>query len=42
MPDRRALAASGPALDARQAEAVAARPGPLLVLAGAAPARPEY
>jgi DNA helicase II / ATP-dependent DNA helicase PcrA len=35
MPDRRALAASGPALDARQAEAVAAPPGPLLVLAGA-------
>jgi DNA helicase II / ATP-dependent DNA helicase PcrA len=35
MPDRRALARSGPALDARQAEAVAAPPGPLLVLAGA-------
>jgi DNA helicase-2/ATP-dependent DNA helicase PcrA len=35
MPDRRALAASRPALDARQAEAVAAPPGPLLVLAGA-------
>jgi DNA helicase II / ATP-dependent DNA helicase PcrA len=35
MPDHRALAASRPALDARQAEAVAAPPGPLLVLAGA-------
>ena len=35
MPDQRALAASRPALDARQAEAVAAPPGPLLVLAGA-------
>jgi DNA helicase-2/ATP-dependent DNA helicase PcrA len=35
MPDRRALAASRPALDARQAEAVATPPGPLLVLAGA-------
>jgi UvrD/REP helicase N-terminal domain len=35
MPDRRALAASCPALDARQAEAVATPPGPLLVLAGA-------
>jgi ATP-dependent DNA helicase UvrD/PcrA len=35
MPDRRSLAASRLALDARQAEAVAAPPGPLLVLAGA-------
>src|SRR5918994_7440983 len=35
MPDQRALAASGRALDARQAEAVLAPPGPLLVLAGA-------
>jgi DNA helicase-2/ATP-dependent DNA helicase PcrA len=35
MPDRRAQAAPRPALDARQAEAVAAPPGPLLVLAGA-------
>jgi DNA helicase II / ATP-dependent DNA helicase PcrA len=34
MPDRRALAAPGPALDSRQAETVAAPPGPLLVLAG--------
>ena len=35
MPDERALAASTPALDERQAEAVLAPPGPLLVLAGA-------
>jgi DNA helicase II / ATP-dependent DNA helicase PcrA len=35
MPDTRALAASVKALDARQAEAVAAPPGPLLVLMGA-------
>jgi DNA helicase II / ATP-dependent DNA helicase PcrA len=35
MPDARALAASLRALDARQAEAVGAPPGPLLVLAGA-------
>jgi len=35
MPDARALAASPRALDARQAEAVGAPPGPLLVLAGA-------
>jgi DNA helicase-2/ATP-dependent DNA helicase PcrA len=35
MPDARALAASTPPLDERQAEAVLAPPGPLLVLAGA-------
>jgi superfamily I DNA/RNA helicase len=35
MPDRQAPAAPAAALDARQAEAVAAPPGPLLVLAGA-------
>jgi DNA helicase II / ATP-dependent DNA helicase PcrA len=35
MPDRRELPTSRRALDARQAEAVAAPPGPLLVLAGA-------
>jgi superfamily I DNA/RNA helicase len=35
MPNARARAASGPALDADQAEAVLAPPGPLLVLAGA-------
>ena len=35
MPNERALTGSLPALDARQAEAVRAPPGPLLVLAGA-------
>jgi DNA helicase-2/ATP-dependent DNA helicase PcrA len=41
MPHQRAPAASRQALDERQAEAVFAPPGPLLVLAGAGSARPE-